>query len=85
MTNLADSANLNFPHTYDAVNRLTARSAPNGVTSSYAYDDLDRLTALTHVAGANTLIGNEYTYNDANNISSWSNASGNHSLRLRSG
>src|ERR1700730_4289698 len=78
LTNLADSANQNFPHSYDAVNRLTARSAPNGVTSSYAYDDLDRLTALTHMTGATTLIGNQYSYNDANNITSWDNASGNH-------
>ncbi|HEV2826449.1 MAG TPA: Ig-like domain-containing protein [Pyrinomonadaceae bacterium] len=78
LTNLADSANLNFPHNYDAVNRLTARSAPNGVSSNYAYDGLDRLTALNHVAGANLLIGNQYTYNDANNITNWANASGNH-------
>jgi RHS repeat-associated protein len=78
LTNLADSANQNFPHTYDAVNRLTARSAPNGVTSNYAYDGLNRLTALNHVAGAITLIGNQYSYNNANNIASWSNTSGNH-------
>jgi RHS repeat-associated protein len=31
-----------------------------------------------HNAGANTLVGNQYTYNDANNINSWINASGNH-------
>jgi RHS repeat-associated protein len=78
MTNLADSANQNFPHSYDAANRLTARSAPNGVTSSYSYDDLNRLTGLNHLAGATTLIGNQYTYNDANNINSWTNALGNH-------
>ena len=79
LTNLADNANQNFPHTYDAGNRLTARSAPNGVTTNYAYDGLSRLTALTHMVGATTLIGNQYIYNDANNITSWQNASGNHS------
>jgi RHS repeat-associated protein len=78
LTNLADSANQNFPHAYDAVDRLTSRSAPNGVTSNYAYDGLRRLTAMTHMAGAATLIGNQYTYNDASNINSWTNASGNH-------
>ena len=78
LTNLADSASQNFPHAYDAVNRLTSRSAPNGVTTSYGYDDLDRLTTLNHAAGANTLIGNQYTHNDAGNIASWANASGNH-------
>jgi RHS repeat-associated protein len=78
LTNLADSENQSFPHSYDVVNRLTARSAPNGVTSNYAYDGLSRLTALTHMAGATTLIGNQYSYNDASNITSWTNASGNH-------
>ncbi|HWN08495.1 MAG TPA: RHS repeat domain-containing protein [Pyrinomonadaceae bacterium] len=57
------SANQNFPHSYDDVNRLTARSAPNGVTSSYTYDGLRRLTALNHSTGAGTLIGNQYQYN----------------------
>jgi RHS repeat-associated protein len=75
LTNLADSASLNFIYNYDAANRLTSRSAPNGVTSSYAYDGLDRLTSLMHTAGATTLSGNLYTYNNANNISSWTTAS----------
>ncbi|MGH9928987.1 MAG: DUF6765 family protein [Pyrinomonadaceae bacterium] len=78
LTNLKDGGNLNFPHTYDAVNRLTTRSVPNGVTSSYTYDGLDRLTALTQATSSNTLINNQYTYNDANNIAAWNNASGNH-------
>jgi RHS repeat-associated protein len=71
LTSLADSANLNFIYSYDAVNRLTSRGAPNGVVTSYGYDGLDRLTSLTHTKGATTLSGNLYTYNDANNISSW--------------
>lgn len=75
MTNLADSSNQNFPHSYDAVNRLTSRGAPNGVTSSFAYDGLDRLTSLMHNAGATTLSGNLYSYNDANNISGWTTVS----------
>jgi RHS repeat-associated protein len=78
LTNLADSANQNFPNGYDAGNRLVSRSAPNGVTSSYAYDGLDRLTALTHALGAATLISNQYQYNNANNITNWTAASGNH-------
>lgn len=71
LTKLADSANLNFNYNYDAANRLTGRTAPNGVTSSYTYDDLDRLTSLMHTAGANTLSGNLYAYNNASNIASW--------------
>jgi RHS repeat-associated protein len=74
LTSLKDGANLNFAYNYDAANRLTSRSAPNGVTSSYGYDKLDRLTSLMHTAGASTLSGNLYTYNDANNITSWTTA-----------
>jgi YD repeat-containing protein len=66
---------LNFAYSYDAANRLTSRGAPNGVTSSYGYDGLDRLTSLLHTAGATTLSGNFYTYNNANNISSWTTQS----------
>jgi RHS repeat-associated protein len=65
-------------YTYDAVNRLTSRSAPNGVTTSESYDDLDRLTSLTHATSTATLISNQYQYNDAHNISSWTNTSGTH-------
>jgi RHS repeat-associated protein len=71
LTSLKDNSNLEFVHTYDAVNRLNSRSAPNGVTSRYAYDDLDRLTSLMHTTGATTLSGNLYTYNNANDIASW--------------
>ncbi|HEY2973223.1 MAG TPA: RHS repeat-associated core domain-containing protein, partial [Pyrinomonadaceae bacterium] len=42
------------------------------------YDGLSRMTALTHMAAPTTLIDNQYSYNDANNITSWTNASGNH-------
>jgi RHS repeat-associated protein len=75
LTNLADSGGLNFTYSYNAANRLTSRTAPNGVISSYAYDALDRLTSLMHTAGATTLSGNIYTYNNANNISSWTTQS----------
>ena len=54
---------------------MLSRGAPNGVTSSYGYDGLDRLTSLMHTAGATTLNGNLYTYNDAHNISSWTTQS----------
>ena len=78
LTDLKDAANQSFPHNYDAANRLTSRGAPNGVTTTEAYDGLDRLTALTHSTGATTLIGNQYQYDDANNISNWTNAAGAH-------
>jgi len=78
LTILTDSANLSFNYSYDTTNRVTSRTSPNGVTSSYGYDGLNRMTSLTHAKAATTLINNQYTYNDANTISSWTNASGNH-------
>ena len=53
-------------------------TAPNGVTTTETYDDLNRLTALNHTAGANTLSANQYTYNDVHNITNWTNAAGTH-------
>src|SRR5262249_53199895 len=50
-----------------------------GVTTTYSYDDLDRLTSLVHAAGGNVLIGNTYTYDNVSNIGSWTNASGSNS------
>jgi len=71
LSTLKDSANLTFNYNFDSANRLTSRSAPNGVTSSYGYDDMNRLTSLMHTNGSTILSGNLYTYNNANNISSW--------------
>ncbi len=48
------------------------------MTASYVYDGLDRLKALTHSAGATTLIDNQYKYS-GHNISTWVNAAGEHS------
>jgi RHS repeat-associated protein len=80
LTGLKDSANQNFPHTYDAVNRLRTRSAPNGVLTSYAYDGLDRLASLVHSKDLDTLVNNQYQYNDANTISDWTDTMGNHAF-----
>jgi RHS repeat-associated protein len=49
---------LNTPETttygYDWVGNWTSVSLPNGVTSTYAYDNLNRLTNLVHKAGSTT-------------------------------
>ena len=36
----------NFTFTYDANNRRTTRTLPNGTTSTYSYDDDSRLTGI---------------------------------------
>jgi len=62
------------------VNRLTSRSAPNGVTANFTYDGLDRLFELAHTKPPATLAIHQYAYNNANNISSWLGSSGNRSF-----
>jgi len=71
LTNLADSANLNFTYNYEFRESSQQQERAECVTSSYAYDGRDRLTSLMHTAGATILSGNIYTYNEANDISSW--------------
>ncbi|NEQ95699.1 MAG: hypothetical protein F6K30_03040 [Cyanothece sp. SIO2G6] len=44
--------------TYDAVNRLTERILPNGVTSTYTYqDNTDLVETIKHVAADGTVLG----------------------------
>jgi hypothetical protein len=37
---------LDAPFSYDSANRRTSPAYPNGVMTSYGYDDIDRLTSL---------------------------------------
>ena len=40
-----------------ATNKLTSRSLPNNISSTYAYDGLDRLTRRRHVGVRRRLRG----------------------------
>ncbi|HWO00299.1 MAG TPA: RHS repeat-associated core domain-containing protein, partial [Blastocatellia bacterium] len=37
-----------FTHAYDALSRRTSLTRPNSITTSYSYDDVNRLTRLLH-------------------------------------
>lgn len=53
---------------YDnAGNRLSA-TRTNGVTTTYAYDSAQRVTALQHQTGTNTLLQGQLTYDKAGNV-----------------
>lgn len=41
---------------YDEVNRLTLRTLPNGVATSYGYNDLDQVTSVEHRNGNGDLL-----------------------------
>jgi RHS repeat-associated protein len=74
LTQLTDNASLNTTFGYDATNKLTSRTLPNGVISNYQYDGLNRLTRLTHAKGVNTLADFQYQFNAVNDITQMTDA-----------
>ena len=59
---------------YDALGRRTSLARPNGVNTSYTYDQLSQLLSVLHQAGGITLDGATYTYDNAGNRMSKANA-----------
>jgi RHS repeat-associated protein len=53
---------------YNAVNKLISRTLPNGVTTTYQYNDLDRLTRLTDAKGAMVIADQQYQQDAAGRI-----------------
>jgi YD repeat-containing protein len=68
LTQITDSANASVGYAYDATNKLTSRTLPNGVTATYQYDGLDRLTRLTDATGTATIADAQYQHNTASQI-----------------
>ena len=48
-------------YTYDAVGNRASVERANGTKTSYTYNRLNRLTGLSHTAGASLLLGLSYT------------------------
>jgi RHS repeat-associated protein len=69
MTTLTDESSQNFTFVYDIANRLISRTMPNGITSTFDYDGMSRLTRLKHQSASATLFDNQYNYNSASQIS----------------
>ncbi|MGH9959099.1 MAG: RHS repeat domain-containing protein, partial [Pyrinomonadaceae bacterium] len=63
---------------YDATNKLTSRTLPNGVVTTSQYDALDRLTRLTHAKVGNTLADFQYQFNAVNSITQMIDGAGAH-------
>src|SRR5207253_2028317 len=53
---------------YDAASKLTSRTLPNSVVTTYTYDGLDRLTRLKDAKNNTVIADNNYTYNTASAI-----------------
>jgi RHS repeat-associated protein len=61
---VTDSRNRTTTMTYDLVNRLATKILPNGVKTSYGYDDLDRITSIVYAKANGTVLASEtYTRN----------------------
>jgi YD repeat-containing protein len=78
LTTLTDGASLNTTFSYDGTDKLTSRTLPNGVVTTSQYDDLNRLTRLTHAKAGNTLADFQYQLNAVNNITQMIDGAGAH-------
>jgi RHS repeat-associated protein len=67
LTSLTNPSSQNFVFNYDAPGRRTSMNLPNGVTADYTYDVASQLTDLVHVAGVDSLVSFNYTYDQVGN------------------
>lgn len=65
-----------FNYSYDKAGNRTQLTLPNGVTVSYGYDTINRLTSLKQTLGSQTLASYTYTLDPAGNRTKVVNADG---------
>jgi len=59
-----------FGYNYDALSRLESLTRPNGVTTNYEYDTVNRLKRLKHSSASQTIEDLQYGYNFDEEIAS---------------
>ena len=64
--NSADNTTVSFG--YDNANRMTSRNYPNGISTTYDYDNMSRLKRLKDISTTATLFDRQFTYNNASQI-----------------
>lgn len=67
VVNSADSTTISFG--YDNADRLSSRTYPNGVSTTYEYAGMSKLKRLKDVSSTATLFDRQYGYNNASQIS----------------
>ncbi len=67
IVNASDSTTITFGYYADDLPQM--RTYPNGVSTSYLFDNMRRLTRLTDTGPSGTLFDRQYAYNAANQIS----------------
>jgi RHS repeat-associated protein len=78
LTKITDNGNLAIAYVYDATSKVISRTLPNGVATTYTYDGLGRLTRLKDAKGKIVIADNNYSYNNAGNITQNIDQSGTH-------
>ena len=58
-----------FTYSYDSLSRRSSLQRPNGVNTSYAYDEVNRLKRLTHANSVGNIEDLQYSYNLNDEIS----------------
>jgi RHS repeat-associated protein len=61
LTGVTDWSSASTTYSYDDANRMTATNLPNGVVSSFGYDNAGRLLSVAHVLAGVTLASASYT------------------------
>ncbi|MGI9066905.1 MAG: Ig-like domain-containing protein [Pyrinomonadaceae bacterium] len=78
LTTITDNSNLTVSYVYDETSKLTSRTLPNSVATTYTYDGLDRLTQLNDAKRRKVIADNQYSYNNAGDITQNIDQSGTH-------
>jgi len=78
LTKITDGSNLATSYVCDAASKLTSRTLPNSVATTYTYDGLNRLTRLKDAKNNTVIADNNYTYNTAGQITQNIDQSGTH-------
>ncbi|HCT76362.1 MAG TPA: hypothetical protein DGG94_01645 [Micromonosporaceae bacterium] len=73
-------ADRTFFTTYDIAGRAVTQAAPGGVSTSYTYDDMDRVTRITGAGAEATTADRTFGYDAAGRVTSLSGSGGTNTL-----
>ena len=68
LTQITDGAKDSVSYVYDATGKLISQTLPNDITTTYNYDGLGRLSRLKDAKRNKVIADNQYSYNNAGDI-----------------
>jgi len=78
LTQITDGAKDSVSYVYDATGKLISQTLPNDITTTYNYDGLGRLTRLKDAKRNKVIADNQYSYNNAGDITENTDLDGTH-------